>query len=59
MLQGMGQPGTGTAVWELKQKMVNRVQMLDPQLLRLLVKAGVVGGDMDRYRDSAEARTLF
>lgn len=48
LLWGMGQPGTGTAVWELKLKeLVSRVQMLHPQLLRLLVKAGVVGGDMD------------
>lgn len=45
LLWGTGQP-TGTAVWELKLKrLANRVQMLHPQLLRLLVKAGVVGGD--------------
>lgn len=60
LLRGVGPPGTGTAVWELKLKeLVNRVQMLHPQLLRLLVKAGVVGGDMDHYRGFAKARTLF
>nr|KAF6420662.1 hypothetical protein HJG59_009389 [Molossus molossus] len=41
LLWGTGQP-TGTAVWKLKLKgLANRVQMLHPQLLRLLVKAGV------------------
>lgn len=35
-------------MWEVKLKgLVDRVQMLHPQLLRLLVKVGVVGGDMD------------
>ncbi|XP_074168450.1 laminin subunit beta-2 [Rhinolophus sinicus] len=41
LLRGTAQP-IGTAVWELKLKgLVNRVQMLHPQLLGLLVKAGV------------------
>lgn len=49
LLRGTGQP-TGTAMWELKLKgLVDRVQMLHPQLLRLLVKTGVVGGDMDHW----------
>lgn len=47
LLRGTAQP-IGTAMWELKLKgLVDRVQMLRPQLLGLLVKAGVVGGDMD------------
>ena len=47
-------------MWELKLKeLVSRVQMLDPELLRLLVKAGVVGGDMDHYSRFARTRTLF
>ncbi|XP_035887397.1 laminin subunit beta-2-like, partial [Phyllostomus discolor] len=41
LLKGTGQP-TGTALWKLKLKgLVDRVQMLHPQLLRLLVQAGV------------------
>ncbi|XP_057560576.1 laminin subunit beta-2-like [Hippopotamus amphibius kiboko] len=44
LLWGTGQP-RGTAVWQLKLKgLIDRVQRLHPQLLRLLVKAGVVAG---------------
>lgn len=47
LLSETGQP-TKTDMWELKLKgLVDRVQMLHPQLLRLLVQAGVVGGDVD------------
>lgn len=45
LLQGTSQP-IGTAMWKMKG-LVNRVQMLPPQLLRLLVKTGVVGGHVD------------
>lgn len=58
LLRGTAQP-IGTAVWELKLKgLVDRVQMLHPQLLGLLVKAGVVGGDMDHCGGFAKARIL-
>ncbi|XP_032987631.1 laminin subunit beta-2 [Rhinolophus ferrumequinum] len=41
LLRGTAQP-IGTAMWELKLKgLVDRVQTLHPQLLELLVKAGV------------------
>ncbi|XP_054564104.1 laminin subunit beta-2-like [Eptesicus fuscus] len=41
LLRGTGQP-RGTAVWELELKgLVDKVQRLHPQLLRLLVTAGV------------------
>lgn len=47
-------------MWKLKLKgLVDRVQMLHPQFLRLLVKAGVVGGDMDHWGVGVDkARTL-
>ncbi|XP_066900411.1 laminin subunit beta-1-like [Kogia breviceps] len=42
LLWGMGRP-RGTAVWQLKLKgLVHRAQRLHPQLLQLLVKAGVM-----------------
>lgn len=57
LLRGMGQPG-GAAVWALGLKeLVDKAQRLHPQLLRLLVTAGVVGGDGDHW-GFAQARPL-
>lgn len=57
LLRGTGQPG-GTAVWEPELKgLVDKVQRLHPQLLRLLVTAGVVGGDGGHW-GFAKARPL-
>lgn len=62
LLWGTSQP-TGTALWKLKLKgLVDRVQMLHPQLLRLLVKTGVVGGHVDHcgwVAGIAKVRTLL